>query len=102
MRVILEAFGGVLKSDVMNWPEGQGPEIRMVLDSPGMRAFALPDPAAPPSLGRLATFEYVGRRTEVEGLESCGELAFSTRENLLDLIHRSIDRELDDLLEVPE
>lgn len=64
MKVILEAFGGVLKSDVMNWPEGQGPEIRMVLDSPGMRGFALPDRAAHPSLGRLATFEYVGKRSD--------------------------------------
>lgn len=54
-----------------------------------------------------ATFRYYAAEAfdanpDVEGLASCAELAFSTRENLLDLIHRGIDRELDDLLEVPE
>lgn len=33
MKVILTAFGGKLKSDIMDWPENSGLEIRMVLDS---------------------------------------------------------------------
>ena len=37
MKVVLTAFGGKLKSDIQDWPEGTCEQIKMVLDKePGI------------------------------------------------------------------
>lgn len=66
MKVILEAFGGALQSEVMNWPEGQGPSIRMVMDMPGLgtNSFVFKQPAYDSIRTRLAEFEYDYQRAD--------------------------------------
>lgn len=42
MKVILEAFNGMLHSEVLDWPDDGRPTIQMLLDMPKFRAFELP------------------------------------------------------------
>ncbi len=43
MKIVLEAFGGKMKSDLLDWPEDAGSHIYMILDMPkfkvGVRGF---------------------------------------------------------------
>lgn len=64
MTVILEAFGGKLRSEPMHWPEDSPPTIRMRLDNP-VSAEMFDSPGLVRS--HVCTFQMTGQYEPVSG-----------------------------------
>jgi len=62
MKVILTAFGGKLRSEPMDWPEGIGPVIKMIMDMDGERYRDISGRLTinEPPRQRLGNFVYTG------------------------------------------
>lgn len=69
MKVILTAFKGKLKSDVMDWPERTQPVVDMIMDMERQRLTVMETEAttAPVRSYKVGKFEYRGKSYTEDG-----------------------------------
>lgn len=61
MRVILSAFQGKLTSEVMDYPEGTGWKIDLIMDIATPKISVMEEPDLTKPLYKRATFEFKGK-----------------------------------------
>ena len=59
MRVILEAFQGRLRSDVMEWPEGSSDKVRLPMDMDSSHYFGFSGEVVVPNEPNIVVGEFM-------------------------------------------